>query len=223
MMMRLGLDPRARTIMALSWAAAATVARGVPMIAASIIPLLAITVAAGQSRALLRWLRLIGVTIVSWFVISWIAFSWAAAIEASLRLLALALTFFVLFRTTSPEDLGGAWQQAGLPFSLAFVLTTSMQYVAVMESRARQIIDAQRARGIPLEPGWQAVRHYAALFIPLLVQAFQAADHLAEAMEARGFGRTPRTQLREYRWRGRDSIAILITLAAAGAFFIGWT
>jgi energy-coupling factor transporter transmembrane protein EcfT len=39
---------------------------------------------------------------------------------------------------------------------------------------------------------------------PLLIQAFQLADELAEAMESRGFGRPGRTFMREYRLRAVD-------------------
>lgn len=84
-----------------------------------------------------------------------------------------------------------------------------------MEHRIRQIIDAQRARGIPLEPGWRALRFYPALLVPLLVQSLTAAEHLAAAMEVRGFGRPGRSQLVAYRWRYRDTVAVGVTLLAA--------
>ncbi len=78
------------------------------------------------------------------------------------------------------------------------------------------MLDAQRARGIPLEPGWAALRHYPAFFGPILIQSFQMAEELAEAMEARGFGRPGRTFLIEYRMVARDWLA----LAAAGALLL---
>ena len=156
----------------------------------------------------LRWLRLVAVMTASWFAIAWVAFDLFTAVTTSLRLLTLTSVFFLFFRTTAPEDLGNALVKAGLPYALAFVLSTSMQFVPVISRKARNIIDAQRSRGIPLEPGLSALRHYPALLAPLLIQAFQLADELAEAMEARGFGRPGRTFSRHYQLRPLDWLVL---------------
>ncbi len=93
-----------------------------------------------------------------------------------------------------------------------------MAFVPVLSRRAQEVMDAQRARGIPLSPGLRGLRHYPALLLPLLVQAFTLADQLAEAMEARGFGRPGRTFLREYRMGVRDWVsALLAVLLLIGA------
>jgi energy-coupling factor transport system permease protein len=150
----------------------------------------------------------------AWFVISILAFDLFTAVTASLRLVALTSTFFLFFRATAPEDLGNALVKAGLPYAFAFVLSTSLQFVPVISRKAQNVFDAQRSRGIPLEPGLAALRHYPALLAPLLIQAFQLADELAEAMEARGFGRPGRTFMRDYRLRAVDWIVLVG--AAAG-------
>lgn len=62
-----------------------------------------------------------------------------------------------------------------------------------------------------------ALRHYPALLTPLLIQSFQLADDLAEALEARGFGRAGRTFWRDYRLRRRD----WMVLATASAVCVG--
>jgi energy-coupling factor transport system permease protein len=171
--------------------------------------LLALILAARQGRAYLRWLPLVGWMAASWFVISISSVDLRLALWASVRLVALTSTFFLFFRTTSPEELGNALVHSGLPYELAFVMSVGMQFVPVLARKARHVVDAQRSRGIPLEPGLRALRHYPALMAPVLVQAFQLADELAEAMEARGFGRPGRTFAREYRLRAFDGIAVL--------------
>ena len=133
-----------------------------------------------------------------------------------MRLLGLASTFFLFFRTTPPEELGNALVHSGLPYEVAFVMSVGMLFVPVLARKARHVVDAQRSRGIPLEPGLRALRHYPALMGPVLVQAFQLADELAEAMEARGFGRPGRTFAREYRLRAIDGLVILAGVAALG-------
>ena len=96
----------------------------------------------------------------------------------------------------------------GMPYAVAFVMSTALQFVPVLSRKAKNVLDAQRARGIPLEPGWSSLRHYPAFLGPLLIQAFQLAEELAEAMEARGFGRSNRTFLRIYKLHPLDWLAM---------------
>ncbi len=215
------LDPRAKTVIALIWTFAMTVVESVVALIIGLAPILVIVYWSGQQPAFLRWLRLVTVMIAGWVIIALLTLDWQIAVQIGLRILVLASIFFVFLRTTSPEDLGGAWQQMGVPFPIVFLLTASLQYVGVMEHRIRQIIDAQRARGIPLEPGWRALRFYPALLVPLLVQSLTAAEHLAAAMEVRGFGRSGRSQLVAYRWRYRDTVAVGVTLLAASVLVFG--
>jgi energy-coupling factor transport system permease protein len=83
-----------------------------------------------------------------------------------------------------------------------------------MGRKVKSVVDAQRARGIPLEPGWAAIRHYPAFLAPVLIQAFQLAEELAEAMECRGFGLPGRTFLKEFRMGARDWAVLGIGLVA---------
>ncbi|MGQ9482882.1 energy-coupling factor transporter transmembrane component T family protein [Chloroflexus sp.] len=214
------LDPRAKTLMALLWTVVLSTAESIPVLMIGMMPVLLIVWCSGQQPAFLRWLRLIALMITGWMIIALLTLDRQTALTVGLRILALSSIFFVFLRTTTPEDLGGAWQQTGAPFPLIFLLTTSLQYVQVMEQRIQHIIAAQRARGIPLEPGWQALRYYPALLIPLLVQSLVSAGHLAAAMEARGFGRAGRSQFLTYHWRLRDWLAIGMTGIAA--WFLFW-
>ena len=134
-----------------------------------------------------------------------------------MSLLTLTSTFFVFFALTTPEDLGNALVKMGLPYPVAFVMSASLQFVPVITRKARYVMDAQRARGIELRPGWKALRHYPAFLAPLLIQAFQMAEALAEAMECRGYGRGGRRRLDDYRMRPRDWTAIVVGLALAVA------
>jgi len=202
------LDPRTRLVLALLYAAGVLLARELAWLAVAWTLLLVGVLASGQGRAYLRWLPLVGWMIASWFVISLLSAGLETAVWAGVRLLALATTFFLFFRTTPPEELGNALVRSGLPYEVAFVMSVGMQFVPVLSRKARHVVDAQRARGIPLEPGLRALQYYPALMGPVLVQAFQLADELAEAMEARGFGRPGRTFAREYRMRAVDWVAI---------------
>jgi energy-coupling factor transport system permease protein len=82
-------------------------------------------------------------------------------------------------------------------------------------------MDAQRSRGLSLKPGFKAIRHYPRFFVPILVQAFQMAEELAEAMEARGFGRRPRSCLYRHRMTAVDAAALAGAASTAG-LWIWW-
>ncbi len=206
--MSLYLDPRTKLVLTGLFAVLVITSDPLEWLLAELGLLWLLVLTVGEGRMYLRWLRLVAVMTASWFAIAWLAFDLFTAVTASLRLLTLTSVFFLFFRTTAPEDLGNALVKTGLPYALAFVLSTSLQFVPVISRKARNIVDAQRSRGIPLEPGLSALRHYPALLAPLLIQAFQLADELAEAMEARGFGRPGRTFSRDYQLRRRDWLVL---------------
>jgi energy-coupling factor transport system permease protein len=212
------LDPRTRLGLVVLYATWVILARQLYWWAGGLGLVLLAILCAGQGLAYLRWLRLAGTMTVVWFVISLLAFDLPTAAWTSLRLLALTSVFFLFFRTTPPEDLGNALVKSGLPYEVAFVMSVSLQFVPVLGRKAQHVIDAQRSRGIPLEPGLRALRYYPALMAPLLVQSFQLADELAEAMEARGFGRPGRTFAREVHMRVRDWLVLLGGVALLAVF-----
>lgn len=211
--MTCSLDPRTKLVLTGLYGVLIVTSRRPEWLLGELGLLVLAILAVGEGRPYLSWLRLVAVMTAAWFTISYLAFDLITAVTTSLRLVTLVSAFFMLFRTTAPEDLGNALVKAGLPYEFAFVLSTSLQFVPVISRKARNIFDAQRSRGIPLEPGWAALRHYPALLVPLLIQAFQMADELAEAMEARGFGRPNRTFARAYQLGWRDYASMLIALA----------
>lgn len=156
--------------------------------------------------------------VLTFFIIVSLAFDLLTGIVSGLRLLAIGTVFFLFFQTTPPERLSNALLKMGLPYPFTFVLSASMQFVPVLIRRARNIRDAQRARGIPMEGGPGTLLHLPALAGPLLIQAFQFADQLAEAMEARGFGIAGRRFRHEphFRWMDWMAVAISLTVLTTG-------
>jgi len=166
----------------------------------------------------LAWLGLLkglGFAAFTFFIIAGLAFDLVTAIVAALRLLTIGTVFFLFFQTTSPEALSNALIKMGAPYPFVFVLTASMQFVHVLIRRVICIRDAQRARGIPVEAGLRAFWYFPALAGPLLIQAFQLADELAEAMEARGFGAPGRRFRYESHLTLLDWAIITVSIAAA--------
>lgn len=210
-------DPRTKLIFALIYAVLVVVSIRVTGLAAEWGVLFLFIVCTRHTKAYLRWLRLVVPMSLFFGAVTWWSANSEAGVVAAFKLLSLTTVFFAFFSTTAPEDLGNALVKSGLPFSVAFVLSTSLQFVPVIGRKAKNVLDSQRSRGIPVEPGISALRNYPAFLSPLLIQAFQLAEELAEAMEARGFGRSGRTCLKDYRlgvtdWMGMAAGITILTL-----------
>ena len=206
------LDPRTKLLLAVGYAALIVASTRLGWSLAHGGALLLFIAVTGETRSYLRWLRMALPMSLFFGAVVWWTADVRTAAQAALKLLTLVSVFFVFFSITLPEDLGNSLVKIGMPYIVAFVVSTSLQFVPTIGRRIRNVLDAQRARGIPLEPGWSALRHYPAFLGPILIQAFQMAEALAEAMETRGFSRPGRTFLREYRMRTRDWLAISLGL-----------
>jgi energy-coupling factor transport system permease protein len=201
-------DPRTKLFLAILYAGGVICVQGMGELITLFGGLLLLIAGMLETKAYLRWLRLVLPMSIFLGTVIWWTDDLHSGIFSALKLLALASAFFAFFRRTDPEELGNALIQMGLPYPLVFVLSTGLRFVPVMGRKVKDVMDAQRARGIPLEPGWKALRHYPAFLAPILIQAFQQAEELAESMEARGFGLPGRTSLHEYRMGFRDWFAI---------------
>jgi len=204
------VDPRTKLLLALAGAVLIAMTRKLGGLAAEWALLAVLAAVLGHARAYLRWLAMLIPMALFFGGVTWWSTSLAVGAAAALGLLAITTVFFVFFAATTPEDLGNSLVKAGLPFPAAFVLTAAMQMTPMIGRKARSIVEAQQARGIALNPGWRALRHYPALLVPLLIQSFQKAEALAEAMEARGFGRAGRTFRKDYRMGLKDWLAVAV-------------
>jgi energy-coupling factor transport system permease protein len=121
----------------------------------------------------------------------------------------------VFFLTTSPDHLGLALQQSGIPYEFCFAFTTAVRFVPVLADEAQTIMDAQKARGLELERGnlLKRVRNYIPVLIPLIVNAIRRSLELAESMESRAWGANKkRTNLYELKLKKADYILFLVSV-----------
>lgn len=137
------------------------------------------------------------------------------AVLAALRLTAVALAFSVYAVALDHDRLlasvGFARRSA-----LAAVLATRL--IPTLERDAAGLAEAVRGRG--LEVG--GLRGRAGLVSPLVAGSLERALNLAEAMEARGFGRPGRTTARRARWGWWDRGAVVLAglLVVAGVLWL---
>ena len=126
---------------------------------------------------------------------------WSAALYA-LRLAAVGLAFAVYALRLDHDRLLGAagWARRS---SLAVALATRL--VPTLERDAIGLVEALRGRGMEIE----GVRARAKLLSPLLAGSLERGLNLAEAMEARGFGRPGRTRAPMPPWSRVDKLALV--------------
>jgi energy-coupling factor transport system permease protein len=202
------LDPRSKLLIALAYALLIALTRRPVWLPGEWAALLVAIGFMGQLKRYLRWLAMLLPMAAFFGAVTWWSAGRSTGLAAAMGLLAVSTVFFTFFVSTEPEDLGNSLVQTGLPFPVAFVMSAAMQFTPLVGRKVRAVVDAQQARGITLKPGMQALRNYPALLVPLLIQCFQMADGLAEAMEARGFGRSGRSFRKVYRMRGLDWLAV---------------
>ncbi|HZG35093.1 MAG TPA: energy-coupling factor transporter transmembrane component T [Gaiellaceae bacterium] len=138
-----------------------------------------------------------------------------AAALGALRLLALSLAFAAYALLLDHDRLVAAagWARRS---TLAVALATRL--VPSLERDAAGLADAVRGRGVAL----QGVRGYATLLSPLVAGSLERASSLAEAMEARGYGRSGSTRAPRAAWGRRDRLALAAApvLVLVGALWL---
>lgn len=181
-----------------------------------VIALFASRLAGAWVRSLRLTIPMIGIV----FVIALISFDLRIALVLSIRLLNLLTVSLIFFRLMSPEEIGDALRKMGIPYQFSFILTTSMRYVPLIGRKIRNIVDAQRSRGIDLRPRIKNLASLMALLMPLLVQSFLLAEELAMAMESRGFSMRGRSFRRDYRISPWEYGLMILSVALLVAFLL---
>ena len=123
-----------------------------------------------------------------------------AAGQAALRVLAFATSVALFALTTRTDELVDDLERRGLGRRGAFIVSTAVGTVPRMVERAREIVDAQRARGLDTQGGVLArFRGLLPLSGPLVLSALTEVEQRTMALEARAFSAPGRrTVMRAY-------------------------
>jgi energy-coupling factor transport system permease protein len=137
-----------------------------------------------------------------------------AALQA-LRLVGVALAFSAYALLVDHDRLVASARIAPRS-ALAVALATRL--VPSLERDASGLRDAVRGRGVPVT----GVRGHARLLSPLVGGSLERAANLAEAMEARGYGRPGRTAAPSAPWGLADRLAVAgaVLLVLAGFLWL---
>lgn len=133
----------------------------------------------------------------------------------SLRLAAVGLAFAAYALLLDHDRLVSA---AGFARRSVLGVALATRLVPTLERDAAGLLEALRARGIEVS----GMRGRARLLSPLLAGSLERGFSLAEAMEARGFGRPGRTRAPAPSWSALDHVAVAVAavLVAIGAAWL---
>jgi energy-coupling factor transport system permease protein len=131
-----------------------------------------------------------------------------------LRLTAVALAFAAYALLLDHDQLV---QSAGFARRSVLAIALATRLVPTLERDAAGLVEALRGRGVEVS----GVRGRARLLSPLLAGSLERALNLAEAMEARGYGRPGATRALRPGWTRVDRAA-LVAAAALVAIGVLW-
>lgn len=133
----------------------------------------------------------------------------------ALRLAAVTLAFAAYALLLDHDRLV---QAAGFARRSALAVALATRLLPSLERDAAGLVEALRGRGVEVE----GLRGRARLLSPLLAGSLERAVNVAEAMEARGFGRPGRTRAPRPPWTALDRLALpaAALLVAIGAVWL---
>jgi energy-coupling factor transport system permease protein len=115
------------------------------------------------------------------------------ALAIACRVTALVVVFLTTLAVVHPARLVDAMVARGLPFSAAYLLSATLQSVPRLRRRGKEILDAQRCRGLAVRGlFWRRARAIVPLALSLILSALAEVDERALALEARGAGHVTR-------------------------------
>jgi energy-coupling factor transport system permease protein len=150
-----------------------------------------------------------------------------AAVQASLRIVAFALSVAVFSLTTPTDDLLVDLERRGVGRRGVFVIGSAIRTIPRMAERAGEIVESQRARGMDTEGSpLRRIRGVLPLAGPMVLGAVTDVEERTVALEARAFSAPARRTVlrpipdppieRVVRWTVGLGALALVVLSIAG-------
>lgn len=150
-----------------------------------------------------------------------------------LRIFSIIMITTILTATTQPLELTLALEDLMSPLKLikfpvhifSIIISIALRMIPTLIEEAEKIMKAQASRGVDFRHGKikEKAKSLASLIVPLLVSAFQKADDLSNAMDARGYDpHKKRTRSRKYRIRFLDLLIFIFGIGATVIVIIYW-
>ncbi|MBI4731285.1 MAG: energy-coupling factor transporter transmembrane protein EcfT [Chloroflexi bacterium] len=147
------------------------------------------------------------------------------AVLLALRLMAMIIMLPLVSFTTPVQNFALGMVKMGLPYKLAYTMTTALNLVPILQMETGVIVDAQRLRAMQsFEKGklGDKLRAYPALVTPLVIGSMRRAQLMAVAMDSRAFGASKsRTYLEDIQLHPWDWVFIILTVAFSVVTVLG--
>ena len=142
----------------------------------------------------------------------------------AVRLLLMIMITTCLTATTKPmdmtlgiEDILAPLKKIHVPaHEIAMLISIALRFIPDLIDETQRIMKAQQSRGVDMQEGTlkEKISAILSLIVPLFVSAFQRAEDLANAMEARGYAPgEKRTRYRVLKFRTGDYLLLAGSLA----------
>jgi len=159
------------------------------------------------------------------FIVDWLAVSPELAGEITLRLVLITSVFTTLIATTTPGELGLAFEALHFPYRLSFSINLAFQSLGLLQEEWNAIWEAQKSRGIlpslnSFKNLYQRVGDLVALTVPAIVLTTRRAWAITECAYARGFDSPKRAPFYTLRLHWPDWAAMLIPLSLVLALYL---
>jgi len=210
------LDPRVKLLVAIEFFVLSLLVPTVPAVAFILLAILLVAAVAKSLRRIGRTIAFSSFFAIFIFAVNFLfGLGLSNAILYSFRFLAIISSTSLFFITTSPDELEQIMKWMRVPRDVVFAFVTAVRFIPVVMLDAFQIMDAQKSRGLEFERGSvvRRVRNMVPILIPLVVNSVIRSGELAEAMESRAYGSTPKpTSLYGMRMRWYDRVVALGSL-----------
>ena len=162
---------------------------------------------------------------------------YSAAVNQTLyivvRLMLMVIITTVLTATTKPLDLTLGIEKLLKPFEkigvpahiIAMMISIALRFIPTLIEETQRIMNAQASRGVDLENGSikEKIMAILSLIVPLFVSAFDRADQLANAMEARGYDPSrKRTRYKVLKMQTIDYASMILSVVVLCACIGIW-
>lgn len=146
----------------------------------------------------------------------------------AVRLMLMIMVTTCLTATTKPldltlgiEDLLKPFKKIGVPaHEIAMMISIALRFIPTLIEETERIMKAQASRGVDLQEGKlkEKIMAILSLIVPLFVSAFQRAEDLANAMEARGYAPgQKRTRYKQLQFHFRDYMLLVCSTGLVAA------
>ncbi len=139
-----------------------------------------------------------------------------------LRLATFVAMGLLFLSTTRNEELTNGFLRMGLPYPIAFALTTALRLVPTFAGAGATIVQAQMSRGLDLESGtiFSRAGKFIPLAVPLFIYAIRHTNLLAMALESKGFSPMSKRTLYYEPHMKRADYAVLLSLLGVLALLL---